>query len=148
MELEKLIQKYYIANKHMQLATSNKNEPWICTVYYASDSDFNIYWTSSRSRQHSIEIASNPQVAISIVRDTERKQALQIVGRAYEAADEDLEKIHETYTAKYGPKPNYLENIRQHLPDGRAYYMFKPTEISLWDEVNFPDSPKQKYILG
>lgn len=147
MELRKLIDEYYAANKHLQLATSIDSQPWLCTVYYVSDADLNIYWTSGRSRRHSLEVMANPKVAITIVKDVEHKQALQIIGEAHEVEDTDLERVHQVYTSKFGPKPDYLEDIRKHADNGRAYWVFKPTSIELWDEVNFPDSPKQEYRL-
>ena len=148
MDLRKLVKEYYAGNKHMQLATVSNGQPWICTVYFVADEDFNLYWMSARERQHSIEIAHDSKVAITVVRDTERKQALQIVGNAYEVANEDLERVHELYQSKFGQKDYDLEEIKQHKPTGRAYWVFKPTKISLWDEVNFPDSPKQIFELG
>lgn len=147
MDLQALAKEYMRDNKHMQLATVSNGQPWICTVYFASDDDFNLYWTSGRSRQHSLEILKDSKVAITIVRDTERKQALQIVGNAYEAADEDLERVHSIYTGKFGAKDYDLEEMKKHDPEGRGYWVFKPTKISFWDEVNFSDKPKQSFEL-
>ncbi|HEY8999686.1 MAG TPA: pyridoxamine 5'-phosphate oxidase family protein [Candidatus Saccharimonadales bacterium] len=145
MDLKALIQQYFKDNKHMQLATVRDGKPWICTVYFAADDAFNLYWTSSRSRQHSKEIMNDPRVAVTVVRDAERKQALQMTGEAYEVADDDLAHAHELYQGKFGPKDYDLNEIKQHNADGRAYWVFKPTSISFWDEVNFPDAPKQVY---
>jgi uncharacterized protein YhbP (UPF0306 family) len=147
MDLRKLVQEYYSSNKHMQLATVGKGQPWVCTVYYAADDDLNLYWTSGRSRQHSREIMDEPRAAVTIVRDTERKQALQIVGNSYEVKDEDLNRVHNIYQMKFGSKDYDLEEIKKHSPNGRAYWVFIPYVISLWDEVNFPGSPKQVYKL-
>jgi len=146
--MEELIKQYLTDKKDMQLATVADGKPWICTVYFVHDEDFNLYWTSGRSRQHSVEILSDPKTAVTVVRDNERKQALQIIGNAYEVADDDLERVHELYQSKYGKKDYDLEEMKQHLADGRSYWVFKPSEISLWDEVNFPDAPKQKYVTG
>jgi len=148
MDLRQLIEEYYRDCKTMQLATVSEGKPWICTVYFANDDVLNLYWMSSRSRQHSREILQNPSVATTVVRDIERKQALQITGQAYEVADEDLARIHGLYTEKYGPKDYDLAAMSRHDPDGRAYWVLKPAEISLWDEVNFPDAPKQVYAPG
>jgi uncharacterized protein YhbP (UPF0306 family) len=147
MDLKKLIREYYDGNKHMQLSTVSNGQPWICTVYYASDSDFNLYWTSGRSRQHSIEINADPKAAVTIVKDIERKQALQIIGSAYEVSNDDLIRVHNLYQEKFGQKDYDLEEMKSHNPDGRAYWVFKPSVISLWDEVNFPDNPKQIFEL-
>lgn len=131
----------------MQLATVNDGDPWICTVYFVADDDFNIYWMSARERQHSVEITNDSKVAATVVRDIERKQALQITGNAHEVADDDLGRINKLYQSKFGSKDYDLEEIKQHKPTGRAYWMLEPKTISLWDEVNFPNSPKQKLEL-
>jgi uncharacterized protein YhbP (UPF0306 family) len=148
MDLKNLIYKYYASNKHMQLATIGNGQPWICTLYYATDNDFNLYWTSGRSRQHSIEIIADPKVAVAIVKDSERKQALQIVGNAYEVKDDDLDRVHKLYQEKFGQKDYNLEEMKKHSSDVRAYWVFKPTIISFWDEVNFPDYQKQIFELN
>ncbi len=146
--MEDLIKQYLTDKKDMQLATVADGSPWICTVYFVHDENFNLYWTSGRSRQHSVEILKDSRSAVTVVRDNERKQALQIIGNAYEVADDDLERVHELYQSKYGSKDYDLEEMKQHQPDGRSYWIFKPSEISLWDEVNFPEAPKQKYDIS
>jgi len=148
MDLQALITTYLTENKHMQLATVAAGQPWLCTVYFVADKDNNLYWTSSRDRQHSIEILASSKAAVTVVRDTERKQALQIVGEAFEVADDDLERVHTLYTAKFGPKDYSIEDMKKHEPKGRAYWVFKPSAISFWDEVNFPNAPKQQYPLA
>lgn len=145
MDLQQLVQLYLAENKHMQLATVSDGKPWICTVYFVADEEGNLFWMSGRSRQHSREILNDPRVAVAVVRDTERKQALQITGEAYEVGDEDLERVHQLYQSKFGPKDYDLEEIKKRTSDGRSYWVCKPTTISLWDEVNFPGAPKQHY---
>jgi uncharacterized protein YhbP (UPF0306 family) len=148
MDLKTLIQEYMASNTHMQLATIRDGQPWLCTVYFASDDDFCLYWTSARSRRHSLEIVDNPKTAVTIVRDTKLKRALQITGEAHEVADDDLERVHTLYQSKFGLKDYDLDEMRTHKPEGRAYWVFKPKSLSLWDEVIFPNSPKQQLNLG
>jgi len=145
MDLKNLITRYLTDNKHMQLATVHDGRPWICTVYFVADDNFNLHWTSSRSRQHSLEILNDPHAAVTVVHDTERKQALQMTGQAFEVDDADLERVHGLYCGKFGAKDYDLDEMKNHSPEARSYWVFKPTSISLWDEVNFPDSPKQVY---
>lgn len=146
VDLKELVNKYLTENTHMQLATVRNGQPWICTLYFVADNEFNLYWTSGRDRQHSLEIVNDPRAAVTVVRDTERKQALQITGNAFEVNDDDIDRVHSLYTAKFGPKDYDLEEMKRHKPQGRGYWVFNPNAIWLWDEVNFPDSPKQKYI--
>ena len=148
MNLNDLAKLYLSDNKHMQLATIANGQPWICTVYFVADESFNLYWTSGRSRQHSLEILENPNSAVTVVRDTERKQALQLTGKAFEVDSDELDRVHELYQSKFGSKDYNLEEMKQRTPDGRSYWVFRPTELSFWDEINFPDSPKQHLILN
>lgn len=147
MDLKTLISQYFVDCKTMQLATISAAMPWICTVYFVTDESFNIYWTSAKSRRHSREIVMNPITAVAIVRDVERKQGMQITGESFMVGMDDIERVDKLYSNKYGKKPERLEEVRANTPDGRAYWMFKPDLISLWDEVNFPIQPKQEYRL-
>jgi uncharacterized protein YhbP (UPF0306 family) len=146
MNLDKLLQQYFSENKLMQLATVSEGQPWLCSVYFVTDKDNNIYWTSARSRRHSKEIAMNPVVAATIVYNNEKKQALQISGQSTEVALENLEKVDQLYADKFGYKDRLTE-VRANLPEGRYYYVLKPDTIFFWDEVHFPDTPKQEYSL-
>ncbi|MDQ3094326.1 MAG: pyridoxamine 5'-phosphate oxidase family protein [bacterium] len=104
MNIKELIKEYLDNNTLMQLATVHDGKPWICTVYFVADEFFNLYWMSTRERQHSVEITKDSRVAITIVRDTERKQAIQTVGNAREVAYDELEQVHELYQNKFGKK--------------------------------------------
>lgn len=131
----------------MQLATVGENGPWICSVYFVADEHNNLYWTSARKRQHSKEIVSNPKVAATIVHDSERKRAVQISGEAREVSLEDAVRVNQLYANKFGDKPARLQEVLANAPEGRAYWVLKPQVISLWDEHNFPEKPKQQLIL-
>ena len=144
--MDNLLKQYFEENTLMQLATINNSQPWLCNVYFATDKDNNIYWTSTKARRHSKEILNNPSSACTIVHDSKKKQALQITGKSYQVPKEDLEKVYEIHAQKYGEKPSRLIEALENLPDGRAFWVLKPETISFWDEVNFPDSPKQEYL--
>lgn len=148
MSLDKLLQDYLTSCKTMQLATISDGLPWICTVYFVTDENNRIYWTSAKSRRHSKEILENPEVAVAIVKDTEKKQALQITGKAAMVPLTDVEQVNALYGSKYGDKPERLAEVQADTPDGRAYWVVEPATISFWDEVNFPKNPKQEYSLG
>lgn len=146
MNLDGILQRYFSENKLMQLATVSGGQPWLCNVYFVTDENSNIYWTSARSRRHSKEVSDNPVVAATIVHDDDKKQALQITGKAFEVALDDVERVDLLYSSKFGVKDRLIE-VKANLPEGRAYYVLKPESIFFWDEVHFPDSPKQEYFL-
>ena len=146
MNLQKLFKEFSDKNTVMQLATVSDGQPWLCTIYFVADEENNIYWTSARNRRHSKEIVINPTVAVTIVHDNENKQALQITGKAYEVPLRDAERVDRLYSAKFGDKDRLTE-VMANLSEGRAYWIVKPKTISFWDEVNFPDSPKQEVPL-
>ncbi len=147
MNPNEIFQQFLDNNNLMQLASQDNGKIWVCNLYFASDEHGNIYWTSNRQRRHSIEIENNPNVAITIVNDADKKQAIQLSGRAYRVTVEESEKVHEMYGAKFGQKASRLEEVRQDTPESRAYWVLKPEFIELWDEVNFPDKPKQQVNL-
>lgn len=132
----------------MQLATFDNGQPWLCNLYFVSDNQNNIYWTSAKKRRHSQEIYKNSMVAATIVHDPDHKQALQITGEASEVSLSDVERVNKLYGDKFGDKTSRLEEVMASSPEGRAYWVLKPTTISFWDEVNFPDSPKQEFLLN
>lgn len=147
MDPKTLLQQFFTENTLLHLATiSADGQPWICNVYFVTDEESNIYWTSARKRRHSKEIQANPLTAGTIVHDSKSKQAVQVAGRAYEVSLDDAERIDKLYSAKFGDKDRLTE-IKANLPDGRAYWVLKPHTIELWDEVNFPDNPKQSIPL-
>jgi len=144
--MEKLIKQYLESKIDMQLATISNGQPWICTVYFVYDDNFNLYWTSGRSRKHSLDIQKESKSSVTIVKDVDKKQALQMIGNSYEVEVDELEKVHDLYQKRYGQKDYDLIEMKKKDSEGRAYWVFKPTEIYTWDEVNFPDEPKQKFI--
>lgn len=54
-------------NIYMTIATTSINgNPWISPVFFAYDSNYSLFWVSSKDSKHSQLIRKNPQVAIVI----------------------------------------------------------------------------------
>lgn len=54
-------------NIHAVLATTSLDgSPWISPVFFAYDTDYNIYWVSNKDSLHSKLLEENPRVAIVI----------------------------------------------------------------------------------
>ncbi len=147
MTQKEIYQEILQSNKLMQLATQSNGQLWICNVYFSQDEDGNIYWTSARNRRLSREIEANPVVAVTVVHDPENKRAVQMSGKAYRVSIEESPKAHEIYGKKLGQKDERLVEVQQDTENSRAYWVFKPEFIELWDELTFPDAPKQRVEL-
>lgn len=50
----------------MTLATTHKDQPWVCTVYYAVDDNLNLIILTDPNSRHGKEMLSNPKVAFSV----------------------------------------------------------------------------------
>ncbi len=146
MELQELLKIYFANNRVMHLATVENGQPWMSNVYFVTDEDNSIYWTSAKNRRHSKEIVMNPVTAATIVHDGDKKQAVQITGKACMVPMSDVERVHVLYCSKFGDKPSRLTEVRDNTTDGRAYWVLNPVTISFWDEVHFPDAPKQEFL--
>ena len=138
--------KKYLSEKHMmQLATVSGQQPWCCTVYFIHDEANNLYWASLPSRRHSQEIASNPLVAAAIpVRHVKGDPVtgIQFSGKAEMLEpSSDIRLQAEQYAAKFGRDQAWVDDFVNGKTEHRLYKL-TPSEIVLFDEVSFPDSPR------
>jgi uncharacterized protein YhbP (UPF0306 family) len=73
----------------VNVATSQNDNPWSCSLLYCYDDDFNIYWLTRETTRHSQDIAVNPRVAANIIAVQENGLArqLQIEGESRICSD-------------------------------------------------------------
>ena len=83
MDKKKLINSHLAQARVMQLATAMSNQPWVCTVHFASDDELNLYWTSKIERRHSMEIAKNNKVSAAIPIEDNQKDGY-VIGLSFE----------------------------------------------------------------
>ncbi len=145
-----LIDEYLKDAKLMQIATSRDNQPWACSVYFAYDKEFHLYWISKPTRRHSKEIHENEKVAGTIVLSHtpgDKVRGIQFQGVAKELDDKvgKIECMH-YYAKRYGMDSDRVEDIIENR-DGHSCYQITPKLFVLFDEVNFPDDPRQEYKL-
>lgn len=134
----------------MQLATSDGVDPWICTVWFTSDDDLNIYWFSAENRNHSQQISKNPRVAVAITipqSPEEPSRGIQVKGKAEILTEQkDIERTISIYKDRIFP----IEKIESLLAKPGAehkFYKLTPETIILLDAKNFPDQPRQELKL-
>lgn len=145
MDVRQLIQEYLSKAQMMHIATSHDNHPWAATTYFAADIDMNLYWMSKASRRHSQEISKNSKVARTIVLPHnygEKVRGIQFEGEARELKGDDLQAGRNIFSSRYwivGDTAGLNSD-----PDPLLCYQVKPNLIVLFDEVNFPDNPRQE----
>ena len=70
--MKQQILKYLKTQKLMSLATANKNKPWACTTYFATDNDLNLYFVSPPNADHCVNLTKNKYISCSIY-DSQQK---------------------------------------------------------------------------
>lgn len=137
----------------MQLATVKDSKPWSCSVWYASDERWNLYYISKKDRRHSHELATNPHVAGSIVvphvkGSGEKVRGLQFEGIASATKGDELAKAHKLYLAKFPLAEDIPLALLRAAKFIATYYVVRPSVLVLFDEVNFPNQLRQEVKLS
>ena len=149
MNLKGLITTYLQEAQLMQIATAKNNQPWVCSVYFAFDDNLNLYWISKKETRHSLEIGTNEKVAGTIVLPHipgQKVRGLQFQGTGRKAIGDTMQKAMDTYATRMGMKEERKQKILTG-EDAHAPYTIKPSLFVLFDEMNFPDNPRQEYHL-
>lgn len=153
MNLRSLIEEYLKKAKLMQIATDKKNKPWIASVWYAHDEQLHLYFLSRKNRRHSFELKENPHIAGAIViphtkGSGETVRGLQFEGVARETNKTELTKAKNLYEKKH-EQAERLDLTELLKPDIQyTYYIIEPKLFVLFDELNFPENPRQEYNLS
>lgn len=149
MDLKKLISEYFESAQLLQIITSVNDQPWGATVYFAYDESLNIYWISRTDRRHSKEIMQNQKVAGVVVKYhtySEKVRGVQLEGVAEELMGEEADKCMMIYEKRFNvPRARVLNISGEVYQERKVLYRLKPSYIVLFDEVNFPENPRQEY---
>lgn len=136
----------------MQVATLDSMLPWICSVWYAADEDFNLYFISKDWREHSRHIEINSNVACAITKGFtegpgQKVQGVQIRGKAHRAKLRELPHAYKTYSSKWPQllKVGTLEAFKGKTA-GTEMFVVVPEKVILFDEVNFPEEPRRQIV--
>lgn len=146
MEAERLIKEHLPVGKTMQVATSQDNQPWVCTVYYIADELQRLYWLSLPTRKHSKHLVQNDQAAIAIAIKADKPViGIQAKGCVEPVTDQgEVKHVMQLYAAKYEGAgkdffDNFVEGTNQHV-----MYRFTPETFVLFDEVDFESADSRK----
>ena len=85
------------------LATSDRGYPWAAAIFYVSDGHI-LYFLSSPTSRHALNLAHNPQVAVTIQEDYSdwlEIKGVQIEGAASEIAGDEEQRARMLYGRKF-----------------------------------------------
>ncbi|WP_030158129.1 pyridoxamine 5'-phosphate oxidase family protein [Glycomyces sp. NRRL B-16210] len=109
--LEALARDIVDANKYMTLATADEDgSPWASPVFFTPKGYGELYWVSSPTARHSLNLAERSAVAI-VVFDSQaaigEAGAVYMRGDAAEVPEEEIPAAAERYASRY-PELKYF----------------------------------------
>ncbi len=127
----------------MTLATSGEDGPWAAALFYARDSDLNLYFVSASNTRHAVDIERNPKVAVAVNaqhKDWSDIRGLQIGGVAEIVPSDQRAGAVETYLAKFpalrplfsAPRNEQESRIAQAFA-ASPFYRVRPNRIRFID---------------
>ncbi|MCH8182877.1 MAG: pyridoxamine 5'-phosphate oxidase family protein [Proteobacteria bacterium] len=127
----------------MTLATSGEDGPWAAALFYAHDSDLNLYFISAKDTRHAADIERNPRVAVAVNaqhKDWSDIRGLQIGGVAEIVPPDQRAGAVETYLAKFpdfrplfsAPRDEQESRIARAFA-ASPFYRVRPNRIRLID---------------
>lgn len=148
--VRQLIEEYLSEARLMQVATVSGDQPWACSVYFAYDGNLRLYWISKPDRRHSLEIDANEKVAGTVVlphTPGDDVRGIQFEGTARKLTDpEEISSAMACYAKRYGMGKERVDAIVNDT-DGHMCYVVIPRRYVLFDEVHFPDEPRQEFTI-
>jgi uncharacterized protein YhbP (UPF0306 family) len=152
VDLRTLISEYLKKAKLMQIATVKNDKPWVASVWYVVDNELNLYFMSKDSRRHSLEIKNNPNVAGAIVIPHktlgDKTRGLQFEGTCKEVKGTAALKTFTLFIKTYPMITKFVSSTKELLKSPHRFYKVTPNQIVLFDELNFPDNPRQELNLS
>jgi uncharacterized protein YhbP (UPF0306 family) len=149
LQVKTFIEEYLKKAYFMQVATVIGDQPWACTVHFASDEALRLIWVSNTATRHSQEIEQNSKVAGTIVlphKPDEPVSGIQFQGVAKKVTDKaECASLMRSYGARFGMDQKSIDGIVQ-SSEGHMCYVIVPSLFVLFDQIHFPDGPRQEYI--
>ena len=141
----------------MTLATSGEDGPWAAALFYAHDSDLNLYFISAKDTRHAADIERNPRVAVAVNaqhKDWSDIRGLQIGGVAEIVPPDQRAGAVETYLAKFpdllplfSTPRNEQESRIARAFAASPFYRLRPNRIRLIDNLK-SFGHRDEYVLN
>ncbi len=86
LELKQATLNYIETNRLMSVATVSDGKPWAVTVFFAYDTDLNLYFFSRPDTVHAVNIEKEKHVAVTINQNwgtPGKVQGIQLIGTSH-----------------------------------------------------------------
>jgi len=136
--LSRRVQHYLRDHNVATLATNDSESPWAASLFYVSDERYILYFMSSPTSRHCLNLSQNPRVAVTIQEnysDWLEIKGVQIEGVAREISGIEEEKARRLYGKKFpviGMLASAPVAILKALSKVR-WYMIVPTHLYFID---------------
>lgn len=135
------IKKFVKENSVLTLAVAEKNKPWVCTLYYGTDNDLNLYIVTDPQSVHGKIIEKNNQISFNIF-DSHQKITKPTKGLQGRGTISHVKGVLNTSKAlliwhKANPgieKDITVEDILLKLSENKVYIV-KPTYLKYFNKV-------------
>src|SRR4051794_17733140 len=91
---EEIANTILCSNRYLAMATTDGTNPWVAALAYVVEGSHDLLFYSATAARHSVHIASNPKVAISIFdsrASSDDADGLQVLAHVAEVAPDELE---------------------------------------------------------
>ncbi len=153
-EILEHVKEYLKKAKLMQIATTKNGQPWIAHSWFSHDDDLNFYFIGKKTRRHCQEFYENPKVACSIVQDNldglgQKTQGIMFEGVVEEASSSSLKESYANFSARWELASKYLtwDRLKSGATEVKLYKV-TPKKLVWFDEVNYPNEPRNEIELN
>lgn len=148
MEIREYIYNFLKSRKQIAVSTSDEVHPWICTLWYVIDVDFNIYFYSSLSTIHVQQSLKNPKVAFTVSdspqSQTGNKEAVQAWGTIERVTD--VKKV-ERFLNEWTDTPEKYNAKETAEGDKAGVFKISPKQLKLMNKELVGDNLGYKFTL-
>ena len=145
MDHKSIVKHIVTTSTYLTLATTDGEKPWANAVFFASDTEFNLYFASYNNSRHVKNILKNPNVSIAIfdshIIPGTGAQGVQIEATCQRVTGKALpEAIEVVYTKRF---PDPKERTKRDLS---VEHFSLPDTVGRTDHI-YKIVPKHFYIL-
>jgi uncharacterized protein YhbP (UPF0306 family) len=128
----------YLKSQHLIFLASSSQNPWIATLYFAVDDNFDIYFISESKSLHGKNILDNKKVSCGIAdskqKVNEEKIGVQLAGVASEITDENEIRYALALWNASNPGLEKIINFDNLYKINTNVYIIRPTLIKFFNE--------------